>query len=125
MWYVFNQNNSGGKYKIDDSLSLTVFIEAENHIIANEKFKSLGGYFDGCGMGLDCSCCGDRWYACESYEGKERALYYNTPMAARYHPKDPVVYCYSKSGGRVSFFNATFSEYDLYTYVDITDMIED
>ena len=63
MFYQFDQNNSGGSFVIDDKLCHRLFIEADNYIEAEEKAFDMGVYFDGCEKGLDCSCCGDRWYS--------------------------------------------------------------
>ena len=62
-FYEFGQNNSGGSFTVDAKLCHRLYIEAESHRMANAKLEDLGGYFDGCSTGNDCSCCGDRWYA--------------------------------------------------------------
>jgi len=59
--YEFNQNNSGGGFTVDKKLCHRVVIEAYSFEEAREKAKDLGIYFDGVSLGLDCSCCGDRW----------------------------------------------------------------
>ena len=61
MFYLYNQNNSGGGFDSDDSVCHYVIIEANNAEQANDKAKSIGIYFDGCETGMDCPCCGDRW----------------------------------------------------------------
>ena len=61
-FYKFSQNNTGGSFEVDDKLCHRLFIEAENAKTANKKAKELGAYFNGCYKGLDCDCCGDRWY---------------------------------------------------------------
>lgn len=61
-WYQFRQNNSGGVFQIDDNVSLYVLIEAPHAVDANAKAQHVGIYFDGCNQGIDCNCCGDRWY---------------------------------------------------------------
>ena len=60
--YEFTQNNSGGYFEVDDKVCHRVFIEADNAMEANEIAQELGIYFDGCDKGIDCPCCGDRWY---------------------------------------------------------------
>lgn len=62
-FFRFNQNNSGGKFKSDDVLCEDMFIEADTPEEANRLFLDWGGYFDGVQAGIDCGCCGDRWYA--------------------------------------------------------------
>ena len=57
--YEFRQNNSGGTYVG----AKFIYIAAENCDAANEfasEYTEI--YFDGCYLGWDCNCCGDRWY---------------------------------------------------------------
>ncbi len=61
-FYYFRQNNSGGSFVVDKTLCVQVYIEADTAEEANKKAEMLGIYFNGCDKGLDCSCCGDRWY---------------------------------------------------------------
>lgn len=60
MWYSFRENNSGGKFLGPYN---EIWVEAESaeeaNRIAVDEFEI---YFDGCESGIDCSCCGDRWY---------------------------------------------------------------
>lgn len=58
-WYEFIQNNSGGIFK---DPAHVVFIQAHSPEGANARAEEVGLYFDGCGDGQDCHCCGDRWY---------------------------------------------------------------
>lgn len=60
-WYEYSQNNSGGRFDIDDNVSIRVLIQAEDKYAANRKAEAVGLYFDGCYEGRDCDCCGDRW----------------------------------------------------------------
>lgn len=60
-FFEFLQNNSGGFFKVDDKVCGQVIIEAENVSEAIDIAEDLGIYFDGCSIGKDCSCCGDRW----------------------------------------------------------------
>ena len=58
-FYTFRQNNSGGVfdgpvYVIVEATSA----EEANRIAENSEIV----YFDGCDKGMDCPCCGDRWY---------------------------------------------------------------
>ena len=69
--FRFWHNNTGGFY-IDieaicppSQISLVghdVYIEAENAGEANKLAEENGIYFDGVSKGIDCSCCGDRWF---------------------------------------------------------------
>lgn len=76
-YYTFTQNNSGGHFDFDNDLSLFVIIEADNSYEANKKAESLGMYFDGCDKGIDCGCCGDRWYSVDDRDYNEKPLIYN------------------------------------------------
>lgn len=62
MYYIFDQNNSGGSFDVNDNVAEYVIIEANNNEEANDKAEDIGIYFNGVNQGLDCDCCGDRWY---------------------------------------------------------------
>lgn len=59
--FMFQQNNSGGIFEVNDKICHILYIEAHSYEEAREKATNMGVYFDGCDIGLDCSCCGDRW----------------------------------------------------------------
>lgn len=61
-FFEYRQNNSGGRFDIDDTLTVRVIVEAKDQEQAIRIGENLGIYFNGCDEGLDCSCCGDRWY---------------------------------------------------------------
>ena len=60
--YLFDQNNSFGRFIKNDTLCPRVYITAKNAEEANRKAESIGIHFDGVADGIDCPCCGDRWY---------------------------------------------------------------
>ena len=78
--YEYHQNNSGGSFitpkwtgtkkqggvfsdLAGDDGKCDVWVMAESADEANYKAKKYAGvYFDGCDQGIDCECCGDRWY---------------------------------------------------------------
>ena len=62
-FYEFAQNNSGGHFDVDENICHRIIIEAENEQNAIEKAEQLGCYWNGVEKGLDCPCCGDRWYS--------------------------------------------------------------
>jgi hypothetical protein len=62
-FYEFSQNNSGGSFETDDKVCHRLFIEAESESQAESIAESFGCYWDGVRKGMDCSCCGDRWYS--------------------------------------------------------------
>lgn len=74
-FFYFDQNNTGGYF--DESMGYAVIIEAESAKKANAKLEALGGYFNGCADGVDCPCCGDRWYRVEDRDGKDYPSYYS------------------------------------------------
>lgn len=61
-FFCYRQNNSGGSFVVDDNVTVNVYIQANSMDEANNIAESIGIYFNGCEMGRDCSCCGDRWY---------------------------------------------------------------
>lgn len=63
-FYTFRQNNSGGRFHLDAlrGQGVMTFVEAPDAKTANEIALDHGIYFDGCQVGWDCPCCGDRWY---------------------------------------------------------------
>lgn len=100
MFYTYLQNNSGGDYIIDDSVCPYLIIEADSEAESDEIALSLGVYFNGCEKGLDCSCCGDRWWGA-SQESESPMIYGTIPE--EYNPvliSKGEVYCrvYYKNG---------------------------
>jgi len=60
MFYTFSQVNTGGRFR---GPAIYVIIEASSAEEANElAIERAGLYFYGVWYGLDCGCCGDRWY---------------------------------------------------------------
>lgn len=66
-FYEFNQNNSGGGFDVDDKVCHRLFIEATSLDEAISKAENLGCYWNGVDNGMDCECCGDRWYEPSSH----------------------------------------------------------
>lgn len=81
-WYAYRQNNSGGRFEHDEvrGVSILVVIEAESASAANSKAEKLGIYFDGCEDGIDCECCGDRWYQASERDAEREPTYYGNPL---------------------------------------------
>ena len=120
-FFHFNQNNSGGSFVFNESEGIThhVVIEANDAQDANIIAIMKGLYFDGCSTGIDCSCCGDRWYRVD--EGDEVPSIYGEPLGkkkkkSRYPSFDKG---WMKTGretavhysdGRIVWFNADNSE---------------
>lgn len=78
MFYHYRQNNSGGGF---EGPAINVIVEALEAGEADSRAKEVGVYFDGCADGIDCSCCGDRWYP--TYDkGNEDPSIYGQPVIA-------------------------------------------
>lgn len=71
-FFLFDQNNSGGLYELNDSLTHYVFIEAASANEANAIAESIGIEF-----GVGCPCCGDRWNPVFDDDGMVSPLIYN------------------------------------------------
>jgi hypothetical protein len=65
-FYEISQNNSGGSFVVDSKLCHRIIIEASSAREATRIAEDLGCYWDGVREGMDCSCCGDRWYEPDS-----------------------------------------------------------
>jgi hypothetical protein len=61
VFFEFNQNNSYGRFDVNERLCHRVFIEADSLAEATYKAEDLGCYWNGVASGIDCPCCGDRW----------------------------------------------------------------
>lgn len=105
--YIFTQNNSGGSFDFDEKSGIThyVFIEAKDYKDANERAQNIGIYFNGCDEGLDCECCGDRWYELynESEFNKVDNLYKYT-CCTKWMEKGKEA-CFHKLDGTFEFFD--------------------
>jgi hypothetical protein len=84
--FVYTQNNSGGGYDYPEwtgpadlggvfaaydwqDKQVDVWVMAESAHEADVLAKKYAGvYFDGVTKGLDCDCCGDRWYEAGVWE---------------------------------------------------------
>jgi hypothetical protein len=61
-FYEYSQNNSGGSFDVDNDLCHRLLIEADSAKQADVLAEGLGCYWNGVDAGMDCECCGDRWY---------------------------------------------------------------
>lgn len=62
MFYLITQNNSYGVFEVNEKLCHRLIIETNSEEEALDKAEELGCYYNGVSKGIDCSCCGDRWY---------------------------------------------------------------
>lgn len=78
-FFTFNQNNSGGSFT---GPACYVIIEARDPDDANRLAERAGLYFNGCDAGIDCSCCGDRWWPIyHTDKGDDKPSIYGDPVA--------------------------------------------
>lgn len=79
-WFTFRQNNSGGRFKVDDSVDVYVIVQAYTADEANTIAEDIGIYFNGVDDDRDCPCCGDRWYRASDSEGDDVPTIYGEPV---------------------------------------------
>lgn len=79
-FYTFRQNNSGGSFS---EPALRVIVEASSTDNANVIAQTLGVYFDGCDIGRDCPCCGDRWSRAWDHDCYDIPSEYGEPVIDR------------------------------------------
>lgn len=81
MFFEYHQNNSGGSFEIEPERGIAplVIIEADDAVDADDSAVRIGLYFNGCDLGLDCYCCGDRWYP--AWSGTEQPEVYGRVIA--------------------------------------------
>jgi hypothetical protein len=92
-FYTFDQNNARGYFIKDEHLSEYVIIEANSADKANEKAVALGIYFDGIEKGIDCECCGDRWYPTYEDAACEEPMIANEPAEEFSYVYEDGIYC--------------------------------
>jgi hypothetical protein len=108
MFYHYSQNNSGGSFYIDHRVAHHVIIEADTAEQANQIAESKGLYWNGCDLGLDCDCCGDRWYPQWRDDGgdAEPLIYDLTPDQYQDHSTahdDPYCHVYYLDGTQKTY----------------------
>lgn len=100
-FYTYYQNNTGGRFKINDRVAKYVIVEAESPEKANEIATRIGIYFNGVEEDIDCPCCGDRWHP--AYFGEDEPLVYGKPVDSSIDcdllvKGDPIVHVYYANG---------------------------
>lgn len=101
---MYDQNNSGGSFDLNENISHRVVIEAESSYEASEIAESLGIYFNGCNEGMDCPCCGDRWYD---------SPHNLTELVERYGVDSKKYYGISEYSGSVEDMEKKYEGYDI------------
>jgi hypothetical protein len=84
VFYPYYQNNSGGRFIVNETVTTYVIIEALDANEANFRAESLGIYFNGCETGDDCPCCGNRWNPAYKTDGTAEPTIYERPIAKRF-----------------------------------------
>ena len=72
-WFNYIQNNTGGRW----DKYVKIYVEAIDYKHANSivtELDEVDVYFDGCDLGIDCSCCGDRWYPNSEWDTGENCI---------------------------------------------------
>jgi hypothetical protein len=79
MFYTYDQNNSGGVFDVNEWVTKFVIVEADNAADADKRAQDIVGiYFNGVDDGIDCPCCGDRWYSTYR-KGDDAPMIYGKP----------------------------------------------
>ena len=106
MFYLYDQNNSGGGFDVNDRVAHYVFVEADSAAEADRKAEEIGIYFDD-DFNIDCECCGTRWSRAWSDEGEETPTIYGKPIEEHDDPwmRDgkPRAHVYYKDGTKRSY----------------------
>ena len=69
-YFKFRQNNSGGAF----AGTPLVFVQADNAADANSIAQDNGIYFNGVADGVDCDCCGDRWFPVDDDDAQDAPI---------------------------------------------------
>jgi hypothetical protein len=106
MFYIYDQNNSGGGFTVDEDVTYNVIIEADSADEANRKAEEIGIYFDD-NYEYDCECCGTRWSRAWSNEGEETPMIYGDAVEDYYEAwvkgGEPYAHVYYKDGTKRSY----------------------
>lgn len=77
-FFEWSQNSPGGSFDVDNKITHIIIIQSKTYEDAEKKAFELGVYYNGSSEGIDCSCCGDRWYEGQEIELPERMGYFMT-----------------------------------------------
>lgn len=104
-FYTHIQNNSGGRFVIDDKYGVceTVIVEAGSARSAWKRLKVIGknvvGFWD------FCDCCGERWSNwMDDTDGTTQPTYFGDPL------DKPGIGTYCREGCFVHYLDDTFKE---------------
>lgn len=106
-FFHFSQNNSGGFFIENDRVQSNVIIEAINAGEANVRAEEVGIYFNGCYIGEDCDCCGDRWYRAYPAIAKVVPSIYDIPVEEfEYRGYNRGAWVYYSDGRKIGYGEA-------------------
>ena len=113
-FYHYSQNNSFGVFDryLEKGIGPDVIIEAYSAKDANKRAQKIGIYFNGVEKGIDCSCCGDRWYKCHDDEGAINPAVNNKALdeiESGYYRKEAYIHYLD---GRIERYKFKLSEKD-------------
>lgn len=105
VFYTYDQNNSGGRFSLDDMVTVAVIIEANSDREADFRAEEVGIYFD---SDRDCPCCGPRWSKAWRDGTEVPEVYGQAPeMRSSYwvhDAKQAHCYVYYLNGDKVGYF---------------------
>ena len=112
-FYMWNQNNSGGGFDVDECVSHRVVIEADSYEQAEAKAFDFGIYYDGVDKGIDCGCCGNRWYGAEELDkNREELDEYLQDLANEYGWTDPDIIVHYADGSKKTVNSQRVKKYN-------------
>jgi len=125
LFWVYEQTPNRAQYIVDKEkgLSFLVFIEASTAASADAKAVMLGIYFDGIENGIDCACCGPRWFPAEQSVSTPEIFGFNVAgqfkhadqylkpavealikqSAMMSDPLDPLAFMHTQAGSVIAF----------------------
>lgn len=112
-FYQWNQNNSGGIFVVNDQLCHRIIVEADTMKEAEHKAFDMGVYYNGCYDGIDCDCCGDRWYCADTVDIPNESYSYDSVedyaqhLADEYGWTTPDIRIFYKNGEVEDIFTQT------------------
>lgn len=104
MFYCYYQNNSGGSFVVNDRLAPYVIIEANSYDESTSIAERIGIYFDGVSKGIDCDCCGDRWYRTPEISDQPEI---SSAGVGEFRGSGPYAHVYYLNGVKVSYLGAS------------------
>lgn len=103
LWFHFSQNNSGGRFVVNDDVAEDVFFQAPS---AKDALVKAHAVLDESAADW-CPCCGERWdFYVEDSDGTAVPMIYETPLTEAEETwcrKGAVVYFFDGRKEKVAF----------------------